>query len=98
MYRMEKLFVKVVAALYERRARLDSARLDSERLDSERLDSAVADRRYNGTGLFFCGRRLRPVAALYERRDRLESAVIDRGYNCRVRLHWRYSSSSISPA
>ena len=93
MYRMEKLFVKVVAALYERRARLDSARLDSER-----LDSAVADRRYNGTGLFFCGRRLRPVAALYERRDRLESAVIDRGYNCRVRLHWRYSSSSISPA
>ena len=91
MYRMEKLFVKVVAALYERRARLDSARLDSERLDSERLDSAVADRRYNGTGLFFCGRRLRPVAALYERRNRLESAVTDRRYRCSVTSRCRHA-------
>jgi hypothetical protein len=86
MYRMEKLFVKVVAALYERRARLDSARLDSER-----LDSAVADRRYNGTGLFFCGRRLRPVAALYERRNRLESAVTDRRYRCSVTSRCRHA-------
>ena len=81
MYRMEKLFVKVVAALYERRARLDS----------ERLDSAVADRRYNGTGLFFCGRRLRPVAALYERRNRLESAVTDRRYRCSVTSRCRHA-------